>query len=276
MYPYCFFENKISKSDKPLIKVNDISILRGFASFDFMRIYNGKLFMFDDHFDRFLNTTKAMGLKIPYTRKKIKDILNELIKKNKDLDYHVRFVLTGGETKKGMNPSKPILYIIFEKMVNLPGKFYKDGAKIITHEYQRSLPTSKTSNYLNAVLLQKEKDSKGAVEILYTSNNNILECSTSNIFIVKNNKLITPKDHILKGITRLIAIRIAKENNLFVIERDVKIKEVITADEVFITATNKKIMPIVKIDNMIINNGEVGEISRILNKEYNKLIIENT
>jgi D-amino acid aminotransferase len=272
MYPYCFFENKISKSNKPLVKINDIAILRGFAAFDFMRIYNSKLFMFDEHFERFSNTTKEMGIKIPYSKKKVKDILFELVKKNKDINYHVRFVLTGGETQKGINPGKPILYIIFEEMTDLPSSLYKKGAKLITHEYKRTLPSSKTSNYLKAVLLQNKKNKKGATEILYINNKEILECSTSNIFIVKNNKLITPKDNILKGITRATVIKLAKENNLTVVERVIKTRELKTADEIFITATNKKVLSIVKIDDMTIGSGKPGEVSRILNEAYNKLI----
>ena len=116
MYPYCFFEGKIIKSNKPLLKLNDIAILRGFASFDFMRIYNGRPFMFTEHMKRFRNTSKLMGLKNRFSDTEIEHALTQLITKNKDKDYQVRFVLTGGETKNGLEPSIPVFYILFEKL----------------------------------------------------------------------------------------------------------------------------------------------------------------
>jgi branched-chain amino acid aminotransferase len=272
MYPYCFFEDKIVKSDKPLIKVNDISVLRGFAAFDFLRIYNGKPFCFDEHFKRFQNTSREMGLKLPYSKDQILQILNNLVIKNKDKNFQVKFVLTGGPTINGILPSKPILFIIFEKMQDLPDNVYKKGAKLITNEYLRTLPTSKTSNYLNAVLLQKQKDKQKALEILYINNGEVLECSTSNIFIVKDNAIFTPKENVLYGITRQKVLQIAKKNKIKANETKVTFEDLKNADEVFMTATNKKVVPIVQIDNFKIGNGEVGEMSKILLKEYGKTI----
>lgn len=272
MYPYCFFEDKIVKSDKPLIKVNDISVLRGFAAFDFLRIYNGKPFCFDEHFKRFQNTTREMGLKLPYSKDQILKILDDLIIRNKDKSFQVKFVLTGGATVNGILPSKPILFIIFEKMQDLPEKIYKNGAKLITNEYLRTLPTSKTSNYLNAVLLQKQKNKQKALEILYINNGEALECSTSNLFIVKNETLFTPKENVLNGVTRQKVLEIAKKNKIKTNETRVTFEDLKNADEVFITATNKKVVPIVKIDDFQIGDGKVGEMSKFLLGEYTNLI----
>jgi branched-chain amino acid aminotransferase len=272
MYPYCFFNGKIIKSDKPLLKLNDIAVLRGFASFDFMRIYDGKPFQFKDHMKRFKNTSKLMGLKNSFSDEKIEEALTQLITKNKQRDYQVRFVLTGGETKNGLQPSTPVFYILFEKLIDLPQSTYTKGAKLITHEHQRTLPDAKNSNYMQAVLLQNKKIKEKAIEILYTSQGNILEASTSNIFIIKNNTLYTPKDNILKGITRKLIIDIANKLKYKVEEKEISTKELFDADEVFLSATNKKVLPIVQIDSKIIKDGKVGEITRKLLEEYNKLI----
>jgi branched-chain amino acid aminotransferase len=157
-------------------------------------------------------------------------------------------------------------------MQNLPDKVYKNGVKIITNEYLRTLPTSKTSNYLNAVLLQKYKNKHKALEILYVNNGEVLECSTSNIFIVKNGTILTPKEKVLKGITRKNVIDIANKNKITVKETELKINELKNADEVFITATNKKVVPIVNIDDFKIADGKVGKTTKFLLNEYNKLI----
>ena len=272
MYPYCFFDGKIIKSDRPLIKLNDIAILRGYAAFDFMRIYNDKPFQFKDHMTRFKNTSKAMGLKNQFSDIEIEKALNQLIKKNKDHNYQVRFILTGGETKNGLFPSVPIFYILFEKMSDLSDSMYKKGAKLITHEYQRLLPEAKNSNYMQAVLLQKRRLKEKAVEVLYIHKNTILEATTSNIFLVKNSILYTPADNVLKGITRKLTLDIAKKLNIKVSEQEISITELYDADETFITATNKKILPIIQIDSKVIGDGKVGEITKKLLNEYQTLI----
>lgn len=272
MYPYCFFNGKIIQSNKPLIALNDIAILRGYAAFDFMRIYNKKPFCFKEHMNRFRNTAKLMGLKIDFSNAQIEDILTKLIKRNKAKDYQARFVLTGGETKNGIEPSIPVFYILFEKLSNLPDVLYIKGAKLITHNHQRTLPYAKNSNYMQAVLLQKKRKKEKAIEILYTSGGLIYEASTSNIFIVKDKNIFTPQNDILKGVTRALTIRLAKKLKYTVIEKDILISEMLAADEVFITATNKKVLPIVKIDSHIVDNGKVGQITKELLNAYNKSI----
>lgn len=273
MYPYCFFNGKIVRSDKPLIMVNDISILRGYAAFDFLRIYNGKPFQFEAHIRRFKNTAQLMGLKLPFSDTEIKQILTDLVSKNKDTNYQVRFVLTGGQIKNGIEPSEPVFYILFEKLVDLPDALYSKGAKIITYPHQRILPEAKNSNYMQAVLLQKERKKQKAVEILYTYQDTILEASTSNIFIVKNNVIYTPKDNVLQGITRKLIIDIAQKLKYTVIQKQISTKELYKADEVFLSATNKKVLPITQIDSHVINKGIVGEITQKLLKEYMSLIL---
>lgn len=272
MYPYCFFNGEITNSDRALIKVNDISILRGFAAFDFMRIYNGNLFQFDAHMIRFKNTAEQMGLINPFPDTQIKSALQELVVKNKDKDYQVRFVLTGGETVNGLFPSIPIFYILFEKLSNLPEELYLKGAKLITHEYQRILPEAKNSNYMQAVLLQNKRLKEGAVEILYVSNGIVLEATTSNIFIVKDKVLYTPKENILKGITRKLVLDLAQKLTIKTVEQEIPIEELWLADEVFLSATNKKVLPITQIDSHTITDGCVGEITKNLLKAYNELI----
>lgn len=272
MYPYCFFNGKITKSDKPLIQLNDIAILRGYAAFDFMRVYNTKPFQLKEHLKRFKNTAKLMDLKNPFTDKQITEALETLIKKNKESNYQVRFILTGGETKNGLFPSVPVFYILFEKMANLPDSMYKKGAKLIIHEHQRLLPEAKNSNYMQAVTLQKRRLSEKAVEVLYTWNNIVLEATTSNIFIIKNNTLFTAKDNVLKGITRKLILEIASKLNIKTEEKLITTEDLFSADEVFISATNKKILPIVTIETRKIADGKVGELTKKLLSEYNLLI----
>lgn len=109
-----------------------------------------------------------------------------------------------------------------------------------------------------------------AGEILYILNDYVFECSTSNIFMIKGNTLITPKIGVLMGVTRGFVVNFAGKV-MKVVERDIKFSELVKADEVFITATTKQIMPVVKIDDFVIKNGKVGKKTIELQKIFNDM-----
>ena len=131
-------------------------------------------------------------------------------------------------------------------------------------EYSRNYSKIKHTNYIEAIKNQSLKKKFGAFEILYIKNKIVFECSTANIFIIKKNIIYTPKDGILFGITRQLVIDLIKKNNFKIKEKVIKEKELYSADEVFITATNKNILPVVKINNKKINNKLVGENTKKL------------
>ena len=114
--------------------INDISIIRGFAVFDFFRVYNGKLFEFDGHLARFNASAKSIGLKVPFSKKEIDLAIQKLIEKNstsKNKNFHVRMVLTGGEVKNGLEFTKPNMLILFETFKELVPKLFKMELKLL-------------------------------------------------------------------------------------------------------------------------------------------------
>lgn len=272
MKKYCYCGGKIQELNKARIAPNDIGLLRGYAVFDFLRTEYGKLFLFDEHFARFQRSAKALDLKIPVSAAKCLSVLKQLLKKNKLTDASFRLVLTGGPTEDGMTFKKPNFFILVEDVYNYPPKVFKDGGKIITYEHQRQFPEAKTTNYLTAIKLQKDKKQAGAIDILYLSKGKVLETATSNIFIIKANTLVTPKDNILLGTTRATVIKLAKKLGFSVEERDMFVGELTEASEIFITATNKKITPIVMIDNMSVGHGEVGEKTKALMEAFEEFL----
>ncbi len=275
MSPYCYVDGKLKKISQARLPVTDLAILRGFAVFDFFRIYNQKPFYLKDHFNRFTKSARVLGLSVPISANTLEKIVKELLQKNKLVDASIKMVLTGGETDDGISlkPKMANMFILMDKQYHLPEKYFTKGAKLITYNHQRVIPQAKNSSYIPAVMLQAKKKKAGAVEILYLDNDLVLECSTSNIFLVKNKVLITPKDNILRGITRKTVIGLAKKQKIKVEEREVLVEELLTADEVFITATNKLVCPIVKVDQTKISQGKVGETTIKLLESYKKLTL---
>ncbi|MEX0910290.1 MAG: aminotransferase class IV [Candidatus Paceibacterota bacterium] len=274
MSPYCYIDGQVKKITQANLPVTDLAILRGFAVFDFARIYNQKPFYLKDHFTRFIKSARILGLAVPISLIDLEKIIKKLLQKNKLVDASIKMVLTGGKTVDGISIQKNTsnFFILMDEQHHLPAGYFTTGTKLITYNHQRVLPRAKNSSYIPAVMLQAKKKKAGAVEILYLNNNLVLECTTSNIFLIKNKVLITPKDNILQGITRKIVIALARRHKIKVEEREVSSAELFTTDEVFITATNKLVCPIVKIDQTRINKGKVGDITFNLLESYRKLI----
>ena len=267
MTRYCYFNGKIMPEDKAGVSVRDIAVLRGYGMFEFLRTYNGRLFHFEDHIKRFRNSARMMGLRVPLSNKEIKSVLGQLVIKNKFKEAALRLVLSGGRTIDGMRYNRlvPTFFILADEFKPLPAAFHKKGAVVITHEHQREMPEAKTISYLVAAREHNNGKNKNgrALEILYVKDGKALECTTSNFFIFKGDVLITPEKNVLKGVTRKIALKLARPK-FKIEERDIKTSELKEATEAFLTATNKEIVPIVKIDGKKVGDGKVGRHTKIL------------
>jgi branched-chain amino acid aminotransferase len=255
------------------VPLSDIGMQRGYAVFDFIRTFSGKPFLFGEHLARFERSAKDLGLRIPYSRKFIKNIIDKLLKKNGFKESIIKVWITGGDLSGSLNfdPRHCRFFVTINELHELPAKYFINGVKLITTEFQRAMPTSKTIDYLIGVKEQRRCDKAGAFEILFKSNGIVTESATSNFFIVKGNTIVTPKKNILFGITRNFVINLAKKKYK-VIERDIKYAELRQADEAFLTATKKDILPIVKIDNIKIGNGKVGPKTKYLMDQYFKYV----
>lgn len=269
---YCYFNNKIILESKAGLSLHDLGALRGFAVFDVLRTYNGKPFMLKEHFARFKNSAAVLNLKASISADEFEAIISQLLKKNNFKDAVVRGVLTGGVTSDGINgETKPTFFILLEPLPALNKNLYKNGIKLITYNNLREFAQAKTTNYILAVLLQKQLKKEKAFEVLYVWQDKILECSTSNFFIFKGDTLITPKDNILIGITRNVVMRLAKEK-FKIEERDIAREELASATEAFITATNKEIIPVVRFDDSAISDGRVGQNTQWLMNYFSQFI----
>ncbi|OHA58847.1 MAG: hypothetical protein A2571_00475 [Candidatus Vogelbacteria bacterium RIFOXYD1_FULL_44_32] len=271
MSPYCYANNKIVKLTETKVLANDLAVLRGYGVFDFARIYNKTPFHLEDHFVRFCQSAKLLGLKVPVELNTVLKATANLLVKNKLKDASVRLVLTGGASDDGISLGKSQFFILMDKLTDYSPDVFTKGAKLITVQHARPLAEAKHTNYAVAVKWQEKRQKAGAIEILYVDNGKILECAMSNFGIFKGNTLITPKNDILAGVTRKIVLKLARKK-FKVEERELLVSELADADEAFLTATNKYVVPIVKIDNLKIGNGKVGPNTKWLLAEFKKEI----
>jgi branched-subunit amino acid aminotransferase/4-amino-4-deoxychorismate lyase len=253
-----------------LVPLDNLAIGRAYAAYEFFKIIKGKAFYLDRHLDRFFTSLNILKINIKYSRPKLEKIIKDLIVKNQSGNFQMKIYAIPSNYSKDMMDAG--LYIIPSKIPSFDEDIYQYGSNLLMKEYFRFLPEAKSTNYIASVFWQAEMDELKAVDVLYYHDDMVLECSRGNIFIIKNGKVYTPCENILKGITRSIVIDLMKKYKIPFSVQSISKNELVGADEVFITSTTKLIMPIVKIYNFVIGKGTPGPVTaRILELYLNLL-----
>lgn len=271
-----YVDGKFVSSDEAVIPVDDLAVLRGYGVCDIMRTYNGKPYFFKDHIHRLVNSAGEIGLSLPWQTREITDIVMETLNRNQITDEaNIRIVITGGSSSDFFHPQgNPRMIVMVTDLKKLPDSWYRDGVKVITYPLERSLPGAKVISYIPAALALKKAAETNAVEAIYINRKmEALEGTTSNLFAFFNNTLVTPKEGVLKGITRQAILAIAQ--NLYKIEeKPIPLDHLLDADEVFISGTNKCIVPVIQIDNIMIRAGKPGPRTKKLMDALEKNALE--
>ncbi len=240
------------------IVISDLSIQRGYGIFDFFRTIKNEPVFLEDHLDRFFYSAAEMNLDVDLNASEIKQIIHQLIEKNRIPDSGIRITLTGGYSDDGYSIAKPNL-LITQSAFTFNNEIFGKGIKLRTYNHQRQLPSVKTIDYLMAIHLQPFIRSQHADDVLYYHQNQITECPRSNFFIInQKDEILTPSLNILKGITRK---KVLGFTDLNVNETSVTVDDIETAKEAFITSTTKNVLPVLEIDGRTIGEGKPGKIT---------------
>ncbi len=266
-----FFNDHFVTNENAGLHVSDLSMQRGYAVFDFCRTKNRRPLFLTDHLDRFYTSAAAMHLPAPYNKEELTAIIHELMERTLLDEAGIRILLTGGYSVDGYQPASPNLIITCNTVKTASLADFENGITAMTYEHQRELPSVKTINYMMAVWLQPLLKEKKVNDVLYHHKGIITEFPRSNVFIVtKDQRLITPSRHMLRGITRKQVLSIAARQ-MNVEERDIRTEELLQAAEVFLTSTTKKIMPVAAIDGNRIGDGKPGAVTRKLYSAFLQL-----
>ena len=277
-----YIDGELVPKSEARISVLDHGLLYGDGVFEGIRCYNGVVFKLKEHIDRLYRSAKVIKLDIPLTKEEMIKAVIETLKANGLRDAYIRLIVTRGIGDLGLDPrkcGKPSVIIIAEKMEPILGKMAREkGAKLIKSSVRRD-PVYATShevkslNYLNSILAKLEAINANADDaIMLDSRGFVSEASAANLFIVKDNSLITPPvtAGILPGITRAFVMELAKSLGINVYERDITPVELLTADEVFLTGTGAEIVPVTMINGIKIGDGTPGRITKLLIEEFDK------
>ena len=269
---------KIVGKNKAVVSVFDHGFLYGDSVYETLITYEGKPFLLDLHLERLYQSAKAIHIKPSWTKerykKEIQKTLKTLVTNNKKKCL-IRISLTRGVGPIGLDPAlckKPTNIIYAQEFRDYPPSFFKKGVQISLVATQRNSrfalnPAIKSCNFLNNILAYIEAKKHNSVEgVMLNFKGEITEGTTSNIFIVKNGVLKTPhlQSGILAGLTRHMIFKICKSEKIKVQETYLRPKDVLSADECFISSTTREIMPVTSCNGKKINKGRVGLITNKL------------
>jgi branched-chain amino acid aminotransferase len=278
-----YLNGQLVEREKAVVSVFDHGLLYGDGVFEGIRAYNGRVFKLHEHIDRLFNSARAILMEIPWSKKSLEDAVLATLRANNLRDAYIRLVVTRGEGDLGLDPrhcKKPTIFIITDKIALYPKEFYEKGLSVVTSSIKRNIPEAlnpsiKSLNYLNNVMAKTEASRSNVPEaIMLNREGYVAECTGDNIFVVKENILLTPPTWVgcLEGITRNIVMDIAKNKLKLLVKEDLFTPyHVYVGDEVFLTGTAAEVVPVTEVDGRPIGEGKPGKTTLKLIKEFREL-----
>lgn len=257
---------KVYPEKQAKVSVFDVGFQRGIGVFETLRTYDGKFFKMNEHLNRLLESAQSLDLDHPWSKSELKERLITTLNKTELDEASSRIIITGGKDQGLMEPEDPVLIITIKGLHEYPDEFYEEGVKVITVEGKRTFPDAKSLDYLIGYRSVEKAREEDAHEAVYTDQGRVLEGTTSNIFAIKDDIIVTPAEGVLPGITRSFVIKLAKEDYQ-VEERKLPLSALYGSDEVFLTSTHRQILPVTQVDEHEIGEGP-GPVTENLMEKF--------
>ena len=272
------------------VPFRDRSFIYGDGCFDMTRTFNGKPFKVKEHIDRFYRSLAYLRIDIGRSPEEMINITHEVINRNAHLlgkgdDFWVGQRVSRGVRAVGDEGWDHIGPNVVVDCTTLPfnarAEHYRDGIRVIVPSVRRTPPSSlsprvKTHNYLNMIVGELEVHSQDpkAWAVLLDENGNLCEGIGSNIFVVKDGRLLTPQGkYVLEGVSRETVIQLARDLGINCEERDLDLYDAYTADEVFLTSTSLCVCGVSQVNGARIGKDAVpGPITTKLLNAFSELV----
>ncbi|HYQ40921.1 MAG TPA: branched-chain-amino-acid transaminase [Polyangiaceae bacterium] len=264
------------------ISVLDHGLLYGDGLFEGIRVRAGRIFRLDQHLARLELGARYLGLELPFDTRGRARIVQETVAAFGQKDAYVRLLVTRGEGPLGVDPTtckKPTVVCIVAEIGLYSAEQRAQGLSMITSSYRRPSPdvqdvAVKTLNYLGSALAKQEAKRQGADEaLLLNQHGRVAEASVANVFVVQGRTLSTPPalDGCLEGINRRAVLELARELGFSVSERSLGRRDLLAADEVFLTGSGAGVVGVRSLDGRAIGRGCSGEVTLDLERRHRAL-----
>jgi branched-chain amino acid aminotransferase len=262
-----------------VISVFDHGFLYGEGVYETLRTYDGAPFLFPRHMRRLRASASMLSLAVPVSDDEIgrrfRDTMTAAALGRAGHEAYIRILVTRGVGELTYDPAacaEPTVVVIVKAQVDPPADAFARGVHVALVDIVRNHPGSvnpiiKSNNLINNALAMQEAFRRGAFEgVMRNYRGELAECTTSNLFIVKNGAALTPPIDagLLAGITREFLFEIGEELGIPVLERVLRDEDLFGADEAFLTSTTRELVPIVQVDDHTIGTGAPGPVTRRL------------
>lgn len=262
-----------------LLSPLDQGFLFGASVYETVRTYGGRPFLLARHLARLRESAGAIGIPLDVSDAELGKRVEDTLEAAANAESSIRIIVSAGvgaiDYREG-SASRPTVVVIVRPLPDYPESLYREGTKAVFVEIMRAAPGNlspriKSSNVLNNMMALREAQAKGAYEALMKNpRGEVCEGSMSNVFIVAEGRVATPPlgAGILEGITRELLLEVAREAEIRLDERTIYPDALKRADEVFITASARQVVPVVQVDDVTIGDGAPGPLTRRLMALY--------
>lgn len=255
------------------VPVLDNGFLFGDGVYETLRTYGGRPFHLDRHLARLRASAGLLGVPVPADDRALAGDVDRVLERAGNAESTIRLVVTrgvGDATYRFDRVKGPTVVILVKPFEPFPESLYAEGIPVIVASVRRNHPRAldpamKSNNLINNILAAREAQAKGAFEpILLNETGEVAEGAGSNVFVVRDGGLVTPplEAGILAGVTRALILEMAPSLELAAREEPLAVKDLLAAEEAFITSTLKEAMPIATVDGRPIGGGRPGPVSR--------------
>jgi branched-chain amino acid aminotransferase len=286
-----WFNGEFMPEREVRIPFRDSSWVYGDGCFDMTRTFGHRLFKVREHVDRLYRSLKYLRIDPGFGPHKMRDLTEEVFERNRHLlgaddDYWVgQRISRGVKEVEGDNLEHHGPNVVLE-CAPLPfaqrAKLFREGIRVLVPSHRRVPPDSltpraKTHNYLNLIVANQEVQSidPESWAVLLDVNGNLAEGMGSNIFVVRDDEILTPREKfVLPGVSRQTVIDLAHEEGLPLREADLDLYDAYTAEEVFLTSTSLCICPVTQVNGVSIGpEGQVwGPVTKRLADAYQRFV----
>ena len=264
------------------ISVLDHGLLYGDGLFEGIRVRAGRIFRLEQHLARLELGARALGLDVPFDGEGRARIVQDTVRAFGQKEAYVRLLVTRGEGPLGVDPTtckRPTVVCIVAEIGLYSAEQRAQGLTLVTSSYRRPNPdvqdvAIKTLNYLGSALAKQEAKKHGADEaLLLNQSGRVSEASVANIFAVRGRTLSTPPaiDGCLEGINRGAVLELARQLGFSAGERSLGRRDLLAADEVFLTGSGAGVVGVRSLDGRAIGLGRTGEITLELERRHREL-----
>lgn len=266
--------------EQATVPVLDRGFIFGDGVYEVIPVYSHKPFRLGEHLSRLQHSLDGIRLQNPHSEEQWAGLIERIIELNEGDDQYLYLHITRGVAKRDHAFPREItstVFIMSNPLQTPSAKLLVSGVSAITAKDNRwGRCDIKAISLLPNILLRQLAVDAQAMETILLRDNLLTEGAASNIFLVKNNLLLTaPKDHrILPGITYDVVLELAEAHGIPHTIREISETELRTAQEVMLTSSTKEILPITRIDGQPVGNGTPGPVFQQLNRLYQAYKLE--